>query len=146
MKVTVDSEFELDDDASRVDRDALWKFLSEQAYWQRWRTRADVDRQVEGSWRLLGLYRRDDGSMVGFARALSDGSIAYLSDVYVDESVRGRGLGKALVAEMVTRDEAKTMRWLLHTSDAHGLYRLFGFREPSERLMERDPIVQRANE
>lgn len=85
MKVTVDSEFELDDDASRVDRDALWTFLSEEAYWQRWRTRADVDRQVEGSWRLLGLYRRDDGAMVGFARALSDGTMAYLSDVYVDE-------------------------------------------------------------
>jgi len=30
-------------------------------------------------------------------------------------------------------------RWLLHTSDAHGLYRRFGFVEIGERLMERPP-------
>ncbi len=143
VKIAVDGEFELDDDYSRVDRDALWDFLSEKAYWQRWRSRADVIHQVDGSWRVLGVYRRDGGEMVGFARAMSDGSVAYLSDVYVDESVRGKGLGKALVNEMVTRDNASTMRWLLHTSDAHGLYQRFGFRAPNERLMERDPVNPR---
>jgi hypothetical protein len=29
------------------------------------------------------------------------------------------------------------LRWLLHTRDAHDLYRRFGFTAPSERLMER---------
>jgi hypothetical protein len=29
------------------------------------------------------------------------------------------------------------LRWLLHTRDAHDLYRKVGFAEPSERLMER---------
>jgi hypothetical protein len=28
-------------------------------------------------------------------------------------------------------------RWLLHTSDAHGLYRQFGFAAPDDRFMER---------
>ena len=27
--------------------------------------------------------------------------------------------------------------WVLHTRDAHGLYRKVGFGEPSERVMER---------
>ena len=30
-------KYEMDDDPGRVDRDKLWQFLSEQAYWGRWR-------------------------------------------------------------------------------------------------------------
>jgi hypothetical protein len=29
------------------------------------------------------------------------------------------------------------MRWILHTVDAHGLYKKFGFAAPNSRLMER---------
>jgi hypothetical protein len=29
------------------------------------------------------------------------------------------------------------VKWLLHTRDAHELYRRFGFGAPSERVMER---------
>lgn len=143
MKNAFNDEFELDDDPARVDLDALWAFLSERAYWQRWRRRADVERQVVGSWRVLGAYRISDGSMVGFARAMADGSVAYLSDVYIEEPVRGLGLGRALVSEMVTRGDAALMRWLLHTTDAHDLYRHLGFREGDERLMERRPLRAR---
>ena len=143
MRLIIDDAFELDDDVARVDREALWTFLSQRAYWQRWRRREDVQRQVDMAARVVGVYRREGGAMVGFARSVSDGSMAYLSDVFIDESVRGRGLGKALVHEMVTRDDASTLRWLLHTDDAHGLYRQFGFHEPTERLMERDPITVR---
>lgn len=35
--------FQFDDDP-RVDRDAVWAYLSEQAYWGRWRTRTCVSR------------------------------------------------------------------------------------------------------
>ena len=35
-------------------------------------------------------------------------------------------------------DEAgQLMRWMLHTKDAHGLYRRFGFAEPSQDYLER---------
>jgi hypothetical protein len=34
--------YQLDDEPTRVDRDAVWSFLSSQAYWGRWRTRQDV--------------------------------------------------------------------------------------------------------
>jgi hypothetical protein len=30
-------------------------------------------------------------------------------------------------------------KWLLHTEDAHSLYRKLGFAEPSHRVMERLP-------
>ncbi|HWG01344.1 MAG TPA: GNAT family N-acetyltransferase [Trebonia sp.] len=130
--------YELDDDASRVDSDAAWAFLSTEAYWGRSRTRGDFEAQLAGSWRTVGVYETATGRMVGFARAVSDGvSYAYLSDVYVLSSARGRGLGKELVATMVDRGPGAGFRWSLHTSDAHGLYRQFGFAPPGERYLER---------
>ena len=31
------------------------------------------------------------------------------------------------------------VRWLLHTTNMHPLYRKFGFAEPSQKVMEREP-------
>jgi GNAT superfamily N-acetyltransferase len=61
----------------------------------------------------------------------------YLADVYVLEEHRGRGLGKQLVEEMIDRGPYADRPWLLHTQDAHELYRGFGFHEPGPRLLER---------
>ncbi|GAA4989717.1 GNAT family N-acetyltransferase [Actinopolymorpha pittospori] len=120
---SVDDDFEFDDRPGRIDLDALWEFLSTQAYWGRWRTRDDVRRQLDSVWRVVGVYERASGHMVGFARAVSDGvAIAYLADVYVSPSVRGRGLGKRLVAAMIEDGPGADFRWMLHTADAHGLY------------------------
>jgi hypothetical protein len=38
---------------------------------------------------------------------------------------------------MVERGPLADAKWLLHTEDAHELYRRFGFGEPAPRLMER---------
>lgn len=131
-------EFELDADPERVDVDALWRFLSEDAYWGRWRTRVDVEAHLTGAWRVVGVYERASGRMVGFARALSDGvNTAYLADVYIEPDMRGRGLGVALVEEMVERGPGAQFRWMLHTADAHGLYERFGFAPPTGQYLER---------
>ncbi|MDN5854567.1 MAG: GNAT family N-acetyltransferase [Actinomycetia bacterium] len=128
----------LDDDRARVDRDALWAFLSTEAYWARWRRRADVEIQLSNAWRIVGVYDESTGEMVGYARAVSDGvSFAYLADVYVNASARGNGLGKELVRVMVDAGPGADMRWTLHTADAHGLYRQFGFAEPDPTYLER---------
>jgi ribosomal protein S18 acetylase RimI-like enzyme len=63
--------------------------------------------------------------------------VAYLYDVYVLAEHRGRGLGEELIRETVDRGPYATHRWLLDTTDAHGLYAKFGFQRPNERLMER---------
>jgi ribosomal protein S18 acetylase RimI-like enzyme len=128
---------QIDDDPTRIDRDALWSFLSGEAYWGRWRTRDVVDRQIDGAWRVVGVYD-SAGAMVGFARAVSDGyALGYLADVYVLAPYRGRGLGQALVEEMIDRGPGRDFRWLLHTRDAHDLYRRSGFAEPDSTLLER---------
>lgn len=126
--------YEVDDNPDRIDLDPAWRYLSEDAYWAKWRTRDDFVRQVEGAWRVVGAYH--DGRMVGFARALSDGlALAYLADVWVDEKHRGNGLGVALVKMMIDDGPGAEFRWMLHTSDAQGLYAKFGFAEST--AMER---------
>ena len=128
----------LDDDRARVDRDALWAFLSTEVYWARWRSRTDVETQLENAWRIVGVYDEASGEMVGYARAVSDGvSFAYLADVYIHSEARGIGLGKELIRVMVDGGPGADMRWTLHTDDAHALYRQFGFGEPDSTYLER---------
>jgi GNAT superfamily N-acetyltransferase len=133
-----DTAYDLDDDPSRIQRDVVWEWLSTQAYWGRWRTREQLETQLDGAWRLVGAYRRDSGEQVGFARAVSDGiGFAYLADVFVLDAHRGHGLGKALVRLMIEEGPGADMRWTLFTGDAHGLYRQFGFAEPDATAMVR---------
>jgi len=133
--------FELDDDPGRVDLDAVHAFISEESYWGSGRSRDVLARAIEGSIRVVGLYR--GAEQVGFARAVSDGALlAYLADVYVLDEFRGRGLGLELVREMLDGGEdgfGRSVRWLLHTADAQELYARLGFTDapPLYPLMER---------
>ena len=128
---------ELDDDPARVDVDAVHDYLANDSYWARGRPRVSVERLVRDADRVVGLY--DGARQVGFARAFTDGTtVVYLADVYVLPDYRGRGLGVELVREMVENGPYAGLRWILHTRDAHDLYRKFGFVDPSERVMERN--------
>ena len=136
MRRELGDGFELDDDPSRIDRDAVHRYLSDESYWARGRPREVVDALVDASERVVGLYH--DGRQIGFSRTVTDGHVhAYLADVYVLEEYRGRGLGVELVRFSVEESAYSGCRWVLHTADAHGLYRKFGFAEPSGRLLER---------
>lgn len=128
--------YELDDDRDRMDAAAIHRYLSQEAYWALGRSRETVDTLLRTSYRVLGLFH--DGRQVGFCRAISDGAVhAYLADVYVLEEHRRKGLGEAMVAEMLNGGELAGVRWLLHTRDMQRLYRRYGFGSPGERLMER---------
>jgi GNAT superfamily N-acetyltransferase len=135
--ITTVGRFEIDDDPARVDRDAVWRYLSTEAYWGRDRSRADVEAQLDDAWRVVAAYD-GDGATVGFARAVSDGvAFAYLADVYVDAAARGAGLGTALVRVMIDDGPGRRFRWTLFTQDAHGLYTRFGFVAPDATAMVR---------
>jgi N-acetyltransferase len=131
-------DYELDDDPGRVDAGAAVAFLTTQAYWGRWRGASDIKCQIAEAWRVVGAYDQT-GAMVGFARAYGDGGCAYLADVYVLPGHRGAGLGQAIVRMMIEGGQGAGWRWMLHTSDAHGLYRRFGFARPNGRYLERPP-------
>jgi len=128
--------FELDDDRTRIDRDAVHAYLGGEAYWAEGRTRERQDELIDASHHVVGLYR--DGGQVGFARAVDcdAAGFVYLADVYVLEECRGRGLGVELVREIVERGPFADRKWVLHTRDAHALYAKLGF-GASVRLMER---------
>ena len=126
----------LDDNRARVDVGEVHRWLSQEAYWAEGRERDVQERLVREAQRVVGLY--DGARQIGFARAFGDGvSFMYLADVYVLDEYRGRGLGVELVRFMVEDGPYDDRRWLLHTRDAHALYRKVGFGEPGERLMER---------
>jgi GNAT superfamily N-acetyltransferase len=122
----------------RLDRDWLWRELTEHAYWAKYRTRDMFEQQLDSAWRIVGAYRTADGQMVGFCRAFSDGvAMAYLADVYVSHDERGRGIGQGLLRVMIDEGPGRNFRWMLHTADAHNLYAKFGFNPPDGTFVER---------
>ena len=138
MKRSLGAGLELDDDRSRVDRREVHRFLSEESYWAKDRPRETQDMLIDTAVRVVGLY--DGDRQIGFARAATDHvSFVYLADVYVLSAYRGRGLGEELVREMVENGPLAHLKWLLHTTNMHALYRKFGFAEPSAKVMERLP-------
>jgi ribosomal protein S18 acetylase RimI-like enzyme len=140
VKRALGEGYELDDDRGRIDLAAVHAYIANESYWARGRPLETQAAMNGAAARLVGLYK--DGRQVGFTRtALVAGMrVAYLYDVYVLEEHRGRGFGEALVRETVDRGPYASYRWLLDTTDAHGLYAKFGFRRPAERLMERPRV------
>jgi RimJ/RimL family protein N-acetyltransferase/GNAT superfamily N-acetyltransferase len=132
--------YDIDDDPDRIDAAAAVAFLTTEAYWGRSRSEQDIRDQIRTAWRVVGAYD-PAGTMVGFARAWGDGGSAYVSDVYVLGAHRGAGLGRAIMTAMIEDGPGAGLRWMLHTSDAHGLYRQFGFASPDDRYMERPSEV-----
>ncbi len=117
--------------------DVVWSYLHNEAYWGRGRSRVNIEKQVHGAWRVVGAYA-EDGSQVGFARAVSDGAaFAYLADVFVLEPHRRAGLGRRIVRTMIDDGPGAEFRWLLHTGDATFLYASFGFRPTDRTVLER---------
>ncbi len=138
MRRDLGAGYELDDAPARIDREAVHRYLSQEAYWALGRPRDVQDELIAGAARVVGLYH--EGVQVGFTRTLSDGHTqSYLADVYVLEEHRGRGLGVELVRFSVDEGPFAGTKWLLHTRDAHDLYRKLGFGEPDERALERRP-------
>jgi GNAT superfamily N-acetyltransferase len=128
--------FTISTDRSKLDREAIHRFLAG-SYWAKGIPREIVDRSIENAL-CFGLY--DDGRQVGFARVITDfATFAYLADVYVLESHRGRDLATWLMESILAHPDLQGLRrWMLVTRDAHPLYRKFGFRqlEHPERIME----------
>ena len=133
--------FELDDDKARIDLREVHRYLCDESYWATGRLYEVQERLVREAARVVGLYH--ENRQIGFCRAASDGSsFVYLADVYILEEFRGRGLGEELVREMVERGPLAGLRWLLHTSNMHPLYRKLGFAEPDYKVMERPRTSQ----
>jgi GNAT superfamily N-acetyltransferase len=153
-------EFLISTDRARLDLDVIHGFLTN-CYWAKGIPRDIVARSIEHSL-CFGVYdgtseqspglakdaRPFDGAQgrhgapvqVGFARVVSDfATVAYLGDVFILESHRGRGLSKWLMECIMPHPALQNLRrWILLTGDAHGLYARCGFTalNSPERYME----------
>jgi GNAT superfamily N-acetyltransferase len=132
-----DGGYVVSDDPARIDIAYVHAFLTE-SYWSKGIPREVVERAIASSL-AFGLYG-PDGKQVGFARVITDrATFAYIADVFVDETHRGKGLGKLLMRAITSHPDLQGLRrWSLATRDAHGLYQQFGFSELAhpERFME----------
>lgn len=120
----------------RQDRELIWRFL-QTTYWSPGIERDVVERGLDNSF-VFGLFA-PGGEQAGFARVVTDWArFAWLADVFVLDAHRGRGLGVWLVEAVVNHPQLSSLRIVLATADAHGLYERFGFREvDAQRMMER---------
>ena len=132
----MEDAYEISLDPARLDVEATHAFLA-RSFWATDIPLALVRKALGNSLCAAAFSAREQ---VGFARLVTDrATFAYLADVYVLESHRGKGLSRRLVAALLGHPEVQGLRRLmLVTRDAHGLYERFGFTALAhpDRVME----------
>jgi GNAT superfamily N-acetyltransferase len=105
------------------------------SYWAANRPLAVIQKSIENSI-CFGVYYGKE--QVGFARIVSDfATMFWIADVIIDENHRGKSLGKNLVRCIVGMEEVQSLKGILETKDAHGLYEMVGFRRDANTFMRR---------
>lgn len=134
----VKGEYTISTDPARLDVPLIHRYLSEDSYWSQQIPYVIVEKSIQGSL-CFGLYKGT--AQIGFARLITDQTtFAYMADVFILPENRGNGLSVWLMEIIHTHPSLSTVRsWLLTTTDAHGLYRKFGYAtHPNpEKIMRR---------
>lgn len=102
--------------------------LLDGSYWNGDFTAEQIARAHVGSSAWIGA-RDGDGRLIASGRALADGGkLAWIYDVIVAPSWRGRGLGKRVVELLLDHPTVRGVgRVMLGTRDAQSLYAAYGF-------------------
>jgi GNAT superfamily N-acetyltransferase len=128
--------YRINDQFSETDLKFVHREL-DQSYWAKNIPFETVKKAAENS---ICFNVFSGNEQIAFARVITDRStFAYLCDVIVTESHRGKGIGKSLMAFIMKYPDLQGLRrFTLGTKDAHGLYAQFGFTAPAfpDRMME----------
>ncbi|WP_340154393.1 GNAT family N-acetyltransferase [uncultured Winogradskyella sp.] len=128
---------EISTDKSKLQVEVIHQFLTE-TYWAKGRTLDDVKISIENGL-CFGVYI--ENKQIGFARIVTDYVIfAYVMDVFILPEYRKKGYSKQLMGAINLEPRLQKCKvWMLKTSDAHNLYKQFGYTElkKPEKLMER---------
>lgn len=124
-------------DPEKTDINAVCEMLGK-SYWASTRKREVIEVSIKNSL-CFNLY--DEHKQIGIARMITDhATFAYLCDVYIEEEYRGQGLGKWLLECILSYPSFKNIKRIdLSTSNAHELYRKYGFIEspkPQNMMMK----------
>jgi N-acetylglutamate synthase-like GNAT family acetyltransferase len=129
--------FKITSDPNGLDFEMIHQFIS-QNYWAKNIPHQTLSKAISNS--LVFSVYTDTGKQVGFARVITDkATFAYLGDVFILDSYRGLGLSKFLMETLVSHSDLQGLRrFMLATSDVHGLYSSYGFQsvENPEILMK----------
>ncbi|WMN60142.1 GNAT family N-acetyltransferase [Pseudoalteromonas xiamenensis] len=103
----------------------IHNFLSK-AYWCEGISKELIQKAIENS---LSFAIIVDEQLVGFARVITDkATFAYLADVFIVDSQRGKGLSIKLMDYIQAHPDLQGLRrFMLATRDAHGLYEKYDF-------------------
>lgn len=138
--------FEITTNPVKIDVNRLHNFLAEESYWSQKIPIKLLEKALSNSLNY-SIIEVSTKIFVGFARLITDkATFAYLADVFVDESFRGKGLGKWLIETIMNYSEVQNLRfWFLMTRDAHGLYSQFGWKplsDPQKAMAIRKPAIE----
>ena len=125
--MTTDTEISID--KSKLDVGLIHDFLRH-SYWAEDIPLAVVEKSIANSL-CFGVY--EGASQVGFARVVTDyATFGYVADVFIIPEKRQQGLGKQLMAYIVSFPALQGLRrWHLLTLDAQNLYKKVGFTTPT---------------
>lgn len=118
--------------------EALRRLLEQHSFWAQGRTWAQLARMLVGSSAVVSAWQ--DGQLVGFGRATSDGVFrAVLWDVVVAEPLQGQGLGRRIVQQLLLSPALVDVeRVYLMTTNSDGFYLRLGFhQEHGQKLLLR---------
>lgn len=129
--------YSISTEKSKLDISVIHGFLSK-SYWAEDIPVEIVKKSIENSL-CFGVYNEHiqampAGRQVGFARVITDyTTFAYLGDVFIIESERGKGLSKWLMECILKHKQLQGLRnFCLLTRDAHSLYGQYGFENLKE--------------
>ncbi len=126
----------INSDKQNLDIPFIHDFITH-SYWAKGRTLEEVKICIENSLNF-GVYI--ERKQIGYARVVTDYfSFAYLLDVFIDINHRKKGYSILLIEHILNCESLKKVKsWKLATSDAHSLYRKFGFKNLAhpEKMME----------
>src|SRR5215469_12695526 len=98
----ITGEYSISTDPSRFDEEMIYQFLTN-CYWAEGIPREVVQRSIENAL-CFGVF--EGKKQVGFARVITDrATYAYIGDVFILESHRGRGLSKLLMRAIMEHPE-----------------------------------------
>jgi len=117
---------EIAEDKARLDVPFIHRFLNEESAWAGGISLPLVQKAI-GNSLCFGAY--EDGKQIGFARVISDfASFAYLCDVFVTTTHRGRGISRLLVDAVLAHSELQGLRrFTLVSTSARDLYQQYGW-------------------
>ena len=121
------SGYKFSSDTNEMDVSVIHGYIS-RSYWAKNIPLPTMKKAIDNSL-CFGVFT-DSGEQVAFARMVTDSAtFAYLADVFVLEEHRGRGISKWIMKNIIEHPNLQGIRRMaLATSDAHGLYKEFGFK------------------